>query len=399
MFGWEFPPHNSGGLGVACAGLTRALCRQGIRITFVLPRRMDVSHAEMDFIFGDAEGMNIYSVDSCLHPYVTPETYRRSAPGNSFLYGHTLQDEVYRYGRVGAHIAKRRRFDIIHAHDWLSLYAGMEAKRVSGKPLVIHMHATEFDRTGGHNINSFVYETERMGMEYADKIIAVSNLTKNIIVSRYKIPDEKVEVIHNQIDISEYGHGGASVEVLSQMKRRGTKVVLFVGRITLQKGPDYFLRAAASVLKFMENTVFVIAGSGDMEPLLLGEVSRLGISKHVIFAGFLRGDELSSLYKAADAYVMPSVSEPFGLTSLEALVHGTPVIMSKQSGVSEVVRHALKVDFWDVDELTNTIVAVLQNAPLRNTLQRYGQEEVKHMSWDHAARSCVAVYRRVLACL
>lgn len=397
MFGWEFPPHNSGGLGVACAGLARALTKRGVGISFVLPRKMNASSDFFRIIFGDDERIKIEEVNSLLAPYITSEIYGRcfedGAPG---MYGASLFDEVRRYGFLAKAIARRESHNVIHAHDWLSFEAGVEAKKVSGRPLIVHVHATEFDRVGGGRVNQFVYDLEKYGMEKADAVIAVSYFTKNIITDHYGIPPEKVFVVHNGID-EEAGGEMETAPTFLRFKEAGYGMVLFVGRITLQKGPDYFLRSAKRVLEYKPKTFFVIAGSGDMERQAIREAAALGISDKVFFAGFLRDGELSKTYRAADIFVMPSVSEPFGITPLESLMHGAPVLISKQSGVSEVLAHAMKADFWDTEEMASKIIAVLDHKPLQRCLSENGRNEARRLTWGEAARKCVEVYKGVLA--
>ncbi len=392
MFGWEFPPHNSGGLGTACFGLTRALSREA-KITFVLPKRVDAGADWLKMCFADLPEVDPLAVTANLYPYITSAGYALDREGLPSVYGFNLIDEVRRYGAYARVLAKKRSFDVIHAHDWLSFPAGLAAKRVSGKPLVVHVHATEFDRTGGTGVNQEVYQIEKEGMHFADAIIAVSQWTKNLIVKHYGVAPEKVTVVHNGIDASDYR---PLPDRLMALKQAGEKIVLFVGRITLQKGPDYFVRAAKRVLELEPKTYFIIAGSGDMEGQTLREAAALGIADRVIFTGFVRGPELDALYQSADLYVLPSVSEPFGITPLESLVNGTPVIVSYQSGVAEVLRHALKVDFWDTDELANQIIAVLRHPVLYQTLKQYGGEEVKKITWTAAAQKCLDLYHRLL---
>ncbi|MEK7193602.1 MAG: glycosyltransferase family 4 protein [Patescibacteria group bacterium] len=394
MFGWEFPPHNSGGLGVACAGLARGLANRGIGITFVLPKKVGVSADFLKIIFADISGIKFREIDSLLSAYATSVSYReiRSRTVSS-IYGKGLFEEVMRYALRAYHLAKEEDFDLIHAHDWLSFGAGLAAKAASGKPLIVHVHATEFDRTGGMNINKRVYEIEKEGMEKADAVIAVSQFTKNIIVRHYGIDPNKINVVHNAVDIFEPGHFASE---LLELKRDGRKIVLFVGRITLQKGPDYFLQAAKKVLEYNSRVLFLVVGSGDMERQLIEQASSLGISDKVLFAGFLRDQELAKVYRVADLYVLPSVSEPFGITTLESLAHGTPVLISRQSGVAEVLSHALKVDFWDIDEMANKIVSVLAYAPLHACLRENGNTEVKKLSWGRSAEQCSGVYNEVM---
>ena len=393
MFGWEFPPHNSGGLGTACFGLTRALARADTLITFVLPKRVNAGADWLRMCFADLPEAIGRGITAYLYPYITSENYARERKGLPPVYGLNLIDEVRRYGLLAGEIAASESFDIIHAHDWLSFPAGLAARRVSGKPLVVHVHATEFDRTGGTGLSEEVYKIEQEGMRQANAVVAVSQRTKNMIVRHYGIPPEKVTVVHNGIEAADHR---PLPDRLVALKRAGEKVVLFVGRITLQKGPDYFVRAAKRVLELEPKVYFIIAGSGDMEGQVLREAAALGIADRVIFTGFVRGAELDALYQSADLYVLPSVSEPFGITPLESLINGTPVIISYQSGVAEVLRHALKVDFWDTEELANQIITVLRHPPLHKTLKQYGGAEVHQVTWTAAAEKCLNLYRSLL---
>src|SRR3989338_8030759 len=324
MFGWEFPPHNSGGLGMACYGLTKSLSRSEVSATFLLPKKLGgLEHGFIKLVFSNIRNIKFRSVTSLIHPYIPSELYDEyllKTPENE-IYGLNLFDEVRRYGLQARVIAAEEEHDVIHAHDWLSFRAGMEAKRISGKPLIVHVHATEFDRTAGHP-NQYIYDEERRGLEAADCIIAVSQLTKNIVVDHYGIPAEKVVVVHNGIDASEHHH--PLPPALLHVRAAGKKIVLFVGRITIQKGPDYFIKTAKRVLEFDPNVLFVISGGVDMEQQIIRLAAEMGLSEHVVFAGFVRGDELVKLYRAADLFVMPSVSEPFGLTALESRASGTP---------------------------------------------------------------------------
>jgi glycosyltransferase involved in cell wall biosynthesis len=279
----------------------------------------------------------------------------------------------------------KRTCDVIYT--LLSFGAGLEAKRISGKPLVVHVHATEFDRCGGSNgVNNEVYELERVGMEDADCVIAVSQLTKDTITRYYGIPAEKVIVVHNGIDDLTFPYRETKSTRLKALKDRGYKIVLFVGRITLQKGPDYFIRAAKRVLEYNPKIIFLLAGSGDMERQVMNEAAYYKIADKMLFPGFLRGDDLADAYSVADLYIMPSVSEPFGITPLEAMRVGTPVIISKQSGVSEVVEHALKVDYWDIEEMASKILAVVGYPALHQSLRENGLREVEGINWDKAAK-------------
>ncbi len=396
MFGWEFPPYASGGLGTACYGLTKGLCNNHVNVTFVVPKVPDnpaSSHVKLIGADNIPVSIKIKEINSLIVPYITSQQYSErfarigsKSPGGK-MYGKDLYAEVARYAEQAKQIAMQEKFDIIHAHDWMTYKAGINAKKISGKPLVVHVHATEFDRTGGHP-NQHVYDIEREGMHAADCIIAVSNFTKGLIVQHYGIAPEKVKVVHNAIDLED------KKDVFVRKNGR-EKIVLFLGRITIQKGPDYFLYAAKRVLEQKPDVRFVFAGSGDMEPFIIEKAAELGIADRVLFAGFLQGEDIVRAYKMADLFVMPSISEPFGLTPLEAMSHGTPVIISKQSGVSEVLSHALKVDFWDIDRMADMMLSVLKHDVLRDELSDNGLKELEKFSWNEAAQKCVDVYNEV----
>ncbi|MBI2120054.1 MAG: glycosyltransferase family 4 protein [Parcubacteria group bacterium] len=393
MFGWEFPPHNSGGLGTACFGLTKALSREDTDVVFVLPKKVSVNSRHAKLVFANEKSIKIRRVDSVLYPYITSEKYSDEVRNvKDDVYGLSLMEEVRRYARKAGAIAVSENCDVIHAHDWLAFLAGVEAKRATGKPLVVHVHATEFDRTGGTGINTEVFEIEKQGLREADAIIAVSGWTKNILIEKYGVHPEKISVVHNGIDAHEYRKLPSRIDAL---RDAGNKIVLFVGRITLQKGPDYFVDAARKVLQYRPDTLFVVSGSGDMERQMIRQAADAGIGDKVIFAGFLRGDELNALYQFADLYVMPSISEPFGITPLESLANGTPVLISKQSGVSEVLSHCLKADFWDTEDMADKIISVLDNRVLYENLKENGNREVWKQSWTNAARKCIEVYQRL----
>ena len=421
MLGWEFPPFISGGLGTACYGLTKAMSQLGINVTFVLPKMVSsefTTHVKLltpqacqawsEFELEEFQNVHFRAISSALIPYGSDDpTYQERLKqalalkgrlatefanlmgSGDMHYGNDMYTEVHRYAAIAAELAKHEPFDIIHAHDWMTYPAGMAVAAVTGRPLVVHVHSTEFDRSGEH-VNQMIYDIERAGMERADKIIAVSYFTRNIIISRYGIPGEKVEVVYNGVE----RNGGWSLG--STGIDRNEKIVLFLGRITMQKGPEYFLRAAQRVLEVMDNVKFVMAGSGDMMDRTISMAHELGIAHKVLFTGFLRGEEVRQIYKMADLYVMPSVSEPFGIAPLEALDHDVPVIISKQSGVSEVLTHALKVDFWDVNEIANKIVAVLKYPPLQLTLRDHGNFEVRKLRWQDSARKCLRIYEETL---
>lgn len=417
MFGWEFPPHIAGGLGTACYGLTKGLAKNNVDVTFVMPRAygdedqravriVNASDVEMLDTISITEDfwkhINFVEIGSNLIPYLTPEEFATMVNEStketkeqsrinfknkytfSGKYGATLMDEVARYAMVAATVALREKFDVIHAHDWLTYAAGIVAKRLSGKPLVIHVHATEFDRSG-ENVNQVVYDIERMGMLAADRVITVSNLTRNIVISRYGINPEKVVTVHNAVDFQ----GQSNMEVTRGVKE---KVVTFLGRITYQKGPEYFIEAANKVLKKYPNVRFVMAGSGDMLNRSIRRVAKLGIATRFHFTGFLRGADVQRMFSYSDVYVMPSVSEPFGISPLEAMRSNVPTIISKQSGVAEVLKHAIKVDFWDVNAMSDAIYGLLAYPALSTMAVRCGLEEVNSLKWDHAAFHIKNVY-------
>jgi len=407
MLGWEFPPFISGGLGTACYGLTKAMGRMGMEITFLLPRigpvRITGGNPEMTFelLESGLPNVRLRAVPSSLIPYGKygphASTRRLTAAELESLcagaapYGPNIREEVQRYAVRVLQIAESEQFDVIHAHDWMTFPAGIALAARSGKPLVVQIHSTEFDRSGEH-VNQFVYDIERHGMHAAAKIIAVSNYTRNIIINRYAVPPEKVEVVYNGIDFAGYGEAPPR----SEGPAGRDKVVLFLGRITMQKGPEYFLHAAKKVLEKMSNVRFVMAGDGDKLHGTIEEAAWLGIGHKVFFTHFLRGADVHRAYQMADLYVMPSVSEPFGIAPLEALQHNVPVLISKNSGIAETFRHALKVDFWDIDEMANKIVAVLRHPPLQEALRVNGRREAVRFRWEDSAARVNAIYHKVL---
>lgn len=424
MFGWEFPPHIAGGLGTACKGIVEGLAHNGVETLFVMPAASgdedqscttiinasdvpvtDISSSVDEFM----DKVKFIRVDSGMVPYIDPEDYEkvveetkyrqskeyRMLYGQRFQfsgkYGKNLLEEVSRYALVAKTIARENmdRIDVIHAHDWLTYPAGIAAKEVSGKPLVIHVHATSFDRGTDDMVDSRVFAIEKHGMEVADRVVTVSDLTRNIVINRYKIDPEKVVTVHNAVDFS----GRENIQVERGVK---DKVVTFLGRITFQKGPEYFIEAAAKVLKRTGNVRFVMAGSGDMMTRAIRQVARLGISDRFHFTGFLRGQEVQKMFALSDVYIMPSVSEPFGISPLEAMRSNVPSIISHQSGAAEVLRYALKVDFWDVDALADDIYALLQYPVLADFATRQGYDEVNQLKWNGAAAKLKKVYESVL---
>jgi glycosyltransferase involved in cell wall biosynthesis len=315
---------------------------------------------------------------------------QRFAAGAGVHYVGDLMGQVYRYARLALELARNEQFDVVHAHDWMTYPAGLAVAATSGKPLVVHVHSTEFDRSG-ENINQQIYDIERAGLHGADSVVCVSHYTRSLVAARYGVPTEKLEVVYNAVELPN--------EQDWEMKpiRQDEKIVLFLGRVTMQKGPEYFLRAAKKVLEKFTNVRFVMAGSGDMIAQCIQEVAELRIGQYVTFTGFLRGDDVNRVFEMADLYVMPSVSEPFGIAPLEALSHNVPVIISKQSGVSEVLTHVLKVDFWDIDEMANKILAVLRYPPLHRTLRQHGHIELRKLSWKDSAQRLAGIYSRLTA--
>ena len=437
MLGWEFPPFISGGLGTACYGLTKAMSRQGIDVVFVLPRPVSsqfsthvklatpVQFQSIDTPGGkryrlhEFEHVTFRTIDAPLQPYLSAEEYQSrgemsktqgqsvetttgpsskrtvasggivGGSGTAGHYGGDLFAEVDRYARLAADIARSEDFEVVHAHDWMTYPAGLAVSAMSQRPLVVHIHSTEFDRSG-ENVWQQVYDIERAGLHGADRVIAVSHLTRNICIQRYGVPPEKIEVVYNAIDNN--GHIPRPTPIA-----KTDKIVLFLGRITMQKGPEYFLAAAKKVLDVYPNVKFVMAGSGDMTKKVIELSAEMGIGHRVLFTGFLRGPDVDRVFKMADLYVMPSVSEPFGIAPLEAISHDVPVIISKQSGVSEILTHVLKVDFWDINEMANKILAVLRHPPLSETLRREGGFEVQQLTWDKSAARVGEIYDSVVA--
>jgi glycogen synthase len=420
MLGWEFPPYISGGLGTACYGLTKALCHAGTDILFVLPRAVGSENASHVRVLSPDESHPAASVargfphvefraapSPLANPYERLSPARAPAPVLERIahrdvaaavkvtdwplaagdYGRDLLAEVYQYAHTCSELARPESFDVIHAHDWMTYPAGLAIAAQSDKPLVAHLHSTEFDRSGD-NVQQQVYDIERRGMNAASAVICVSRMTAAVAVERYGVKPEKIAVVYNGVDTRPRRRS-------TSRRNRPEKVVLFLGRLTMQKGPEYFLAVAKKVLTLMDNVKFIVAGSGDRFHSTVNQAAEMGIGHKVLFTGFLRGDDVARVFGMADVYVMPSVTEPFGIAPLEAISHGVPVIISKSSGVSEVLEHALKVDFWDIEEMANKIVAVLRHPPLATTLRDNASAEIRRMTWQRAAGECLKVYRRV----
>jgi len=423
MFGWEFPPHIAGGLGTACKGIVEGLAHNGVQTIFVMPsasgdedqssttivNASDVAVSEFtDSVDQFLDKVKFIHVGSNMIPYADPEDFStivederkrqikdfRVQFGQKYKfsgkYGSNLLEEVARYAMVGGTIARQyaSEIDVIHAHDWLTYLAGIAAKELTGKPLVVHVHATSFDRGTDDMVDSRVYAIEKRGMEQADRVVTVSDLTRNIVINKYGIDPSKVVTVHNAVDFS----GRENLMVDRNVRE---KVVTFLGRITFQKGPEYFIEAAAKVLKRTKNVRFVMAGSGDMMNKAIRQVARLGISDRFHFTGFLRGEEVQKMFALSDVYIMPSVSEPFGISPLEAMRTNVPAIISKQSGASEVLKYAFKVDFWDVDAMADDIYALLHYPALSQFASSNGYDEVNALKWREATSKLKRVYESV----
>ena len=363
MLGWEYPPFKVGGLGTHCYGLTQSLANKNMSIDFYMPKTKYKSHG--------SKNLKIIEVgETEIFPYDHPEDKELAVQ---------FFESVYRYNDLLFQKVKGN-YDLVHCHDWLTMKAGVEISDKLGIPLVLTVHSTEYDRSGWLYPNDWFINIEKTGMEKADKIIAVSHFTKKVIVEKYRINPEKITVIHN------------AVYPIGESEKKN--IVLFLGRLTIQKGPEFFLKAAKKVLEH-EDTRFVVAGIGDMLPQLITQAINMGISNRVIFTGKLTDEEVKHIYKISSVYVMPSVSEPFGITALEALSAGTPTIVSKTAGVSEVFRNCLKVDFWDTDEMANKIIALLRYDVLRKTMSEQSKQEIELFTWDRVADKTIDVYRGI----
>ena len=423
MFGWEFPPHISGGLGTASYGLTKGMAAMDdMEVIFVIPKawgdedqslirliganKVPVAFKKI-FYQGSRKPVEKIEISSKIVPYTDPDEFWKIVSSEvqeqsiivqtnnkgmvdfSGRYDTNLLEEINKYAVVASIIAEENEFDIIHAHDWLTYPAGIAAMEVSGKPLVIHVHATDFDRSGG-SVNPDVYRIEKSGMDAASKIITVSNLTREIVISKYNIHPDKVETVYNAVEPVNFSN-----DIIVE-KGFDEKVVTFLGRITLQKGPEYFIEAAYKVLKMMNNVRFVMAGSGDMMERMMRRAASLKITDRFHFTGFLKGRDVFTMLAMSDVYIMPSVSEPFGISPLEAMQSNVPVIISKQSGVAEILTHAVKTDFWDIDAMADAIYGILNYPALASMFTRNGKEEVIRLKWDNSARHVRDIYERVI---
>ena len=412
MFGWEFPPHILGGLGTASYGLTRGMAMQpDMDITFVIPKP-----------HGDEDNSFLKIIGACNVPVVWKENdwnfvndrlgwimhpdeyfwlrngikydFRRIYTNElgcisfSGRYPDNLIEEISNYEAVASVLAHQMDFDIIHSHDWLTYPAGVFAKQISGKPLVIHVHATDFDRSRGQ-VNPTVYNIEKRGMDMADHIITVSNLTRKIVIEKYHQDPNKVTTVHNAVEPLADAHTFSKTD-------RSDKVVTFLGRITMQKGPEYFVEAAYRVLQKTKGVRFVMAGSGDMMNAMIDLVAKRGIADKFHFTGFLKGRQVHEMLAESDVYIMPSVSEPFGISPLEAMQVGTPTIISKQSGCAEILEHAIKIDYWDIDAMADAIYSIVKNPAMYKSMRELGRDEVNNIKWYDAGLKVRAIYNRVL---
>jgi glycosyltransferase involved in cell wall biosynthesis len=402
MFGWEFPPFQAGGLATATLGLVKGLLQQGLEVTLVVPFPTDgaagsplpslrvVSAAEVPV------ALRTHRIPSPLAPYAGAEEYQvlseraRTAPGSP--YGRDLFDEVERYAEAAGEIARTEPHDLIDTHDWITFAAGIRARAISGRPLVAHIHATEFDRVGEHG-NPEIERRERTGLHAADRVIANSHALRRQVIERFGVPGEKVDVVHWGIDAP------AAAEELPEVDAvRDRPTVLFLGRVTRQKGPDYFIEVASRVRDFVPDAQFIVAGTGDLLPRMIERSLELGLAEAMHFAGPVSGPDVDRAFRAADVCVMPSVSEPFGLVALESLRNGTPVIVPKTSGVAEVVTHVFKSEFWDVDRMTDQVVALLTHPALWQELHDRSTAEIAEPRFglSEPARRTAASYRSTL---
>lgn len=392
MVGWEYPPHNSGGLGVACEGLTKALSGLNTQIYFTLPYALPLGVLHMnvldcslpdDLVLGHGKPpFSVYS--SVSRKPISPDMLDLQALPES-----DIEQKVATYTDLvvskGVH---SNNYDIIHTHDWMSYPAGIALKNKTNKPLVSHIHSTEFDRIPSGHGSHFIAHTEYEGLMASDAVIAVSEFTKRLLVEKYHIDPNKIHVVHNGVDKHTYqptAHFAGN-----------RPVIVFMGRLTQQKGADYFLRLAKSVMFLIPDVLFVVAGSGDQYHYLLLKNAEQHLSAHVLFTGFLRDKQREMLLNRASVFVMPSLSEPFGLVALEAAQRNTPVIVSLQSGVREVLHHAKHIDFWDVDKMSREIEHILKDKDYAQEIVSGQHQDLEHVTWNHAGQKVKNVYEKVI---
>lgn len=393
MLGWELPPHNSGGLGIACYQLCKALSKTNVDIEFILP--YDAAHG-IDFM--EITPAHPQGITQIIKSGIAYDSYRYMMEDGTIKWLNIHEQQAV-YEQAVAKLVEDKEFDIVHAHDWLTFRAALRVRELKNCPIIMHVHSVESDRAGNKYGNPFVREIEAIGLHMADKIIAISMHTKRAIVRDYGVPADKIEVVHNSIDASEIAplDDHNSYRYITEMKKLGYRVVVNVGRLTIQKGLPNLLRAVQLVIQQRPKTLLLVVGSGEQYNELVALAADLGIGQNVIFADFQRGKRWRDAFGVADLFVMPSVSEPFGLTPLEAIGYGTPALVSKQSGVSEVLNNCLKVDFWDINEMANKITAVMQNDGLRDELWQNAYREYERLSWDDASKKIRQVYSDHLA--
>lgn len=413
MFGWEFPPHILGGLGTASYGLTKGMSLQkDMEITFVIPKPHGDEDQSFLKIIGACNTPLVWkdpsyeTLQTRFGHYMDPQLYydlRKNIYADfrymnvndlgciefSGRYPDNLLEEINNYSVCAGVIARTGQYDVIHSHDWLTYPAGIHAKNITGKPLVIHVHATDFDRSRG-NVNPQVYGIEKNGMDYADKILCVSNLTRDTVINKYNQDPSKVITVHNAVEPV-----SPEVEAILPANNTGDKVVTFLGRITMQKGPEYFVEAAYKVLQKTKGVRFVMAGSGDMQAAMVKLAANRGISDHFHFTGFLKGPEVYKMLKSSDVYIMPSVSEPFGISPLEAMQVGVPTIISKQSGCAEILYNAIKIDYWDIDAMADAIYSIISYEGMYEFLKSEGKKEVDEIKWEYAGNKVRDIYNSV----
>lgn len=397
MLGWELPPHNSGGLGVACFNMAKALSNQGADIDFVVPYR--AKHPNIDFMHilnaTDLDPIHRYGGGSYasmqIDAKIIPEL--NSSP-------ISIRDVQKRYSQYVKKYLQKHHPDVVHAHDWLTYEAGILAKKKQNTPLVAHVHATEYDRAGMHTGNPLIHEVEQEGLMLADRIIAVSESTKRIIHEKYHIPLNKIEVVYNSLDEkyenSNYSFDSNPYNYISSLKKSGYTIVSTVGRFTIQKGLPHLMRAAELAIHHNSKLIFILAGDGEERNELINMSAEYGIAKNVIFTGFIRGRKLRDIYSLSDIFVMSSVSEPFGLTALEAAHHGDALILTHQSGVSEIIWSALKYDYWDTEKLADEILAIANSSALSKTLRQNVKQEYHQITWAKVAKKCLSVYNETI---
>lgn len=393
MLGWELPPHNSGGLGVACYHMSKALALAGASIDFVVP--YSATHPETSYMkIHHATNMPPFDRYGSLGAYSASSALATSPTERTAMDIRSIQK---RYVQFVRHLVKNTTPDAIHAHDWLTIEAGIAAKQITGSPLIVHVHATEFDRSGERYGNPIVHEIEYQGLLHADRIIAVSEITKKIIIDKYKVPADKIEVVYNAIDadmLTGYTYDQTTYRYLESLREEGVTVVATIGRLTIQKGLTHFLHAAARACAKYDKLAFVVAGDGEQRDELIALSARLGIADKVFFTGFVRGKQWRDIYSLADIFVMSSVSEPFGLTALEAAHHDTSLIITKQSGVGEVLSSIFRYDFWDTDTLADQMIGIATLPSLAGALRRGAKREYTRFNWNDVAQQCLSLYEK-----